>query len=195
MIQERKGNLPILTFDSQAAWDDWLQLNYAETDGIWIKMSKKGTGIQTVNYDEALESALCYGWIDSQIASYDSHYYLHKFSPRRPKSKWSKINREKAEALIGAGRMQLAGLRQVELAQADGRWEAAYDSQSRIKIPEDFQYELGQNTVASEFFATLNSINRYAILYRIQDAKTPATRARRIRKFVDMLANHRRIYP
>lgn len=190
-----KFDLPILLFNNQAAWESWLQLHHADSQGVQLKISKKNSGITTVNYDQALESALCYGWIDSQITAFDSQYYLHKFSPRRPNSKWSKMNCEKAEALIAAGRMQPAGLRQVELAKADGRWEAAYDPQSRISIPEDFRRELNQNPVAKEFFATLDSHNRYAILHRLQDAKKPETRAQRLKKFVDMLENHQKIHP
>lgn len=190
-----KFDLPILLFNNQAAWESWLQLHHADSEGVWLKISKKNTGISTVSYDQALESSLCYGWIDSQIAAFDSQYYLHKFSPRRPKSKWSKMNCEKSEALIAAGRMQPAGLRQVELAKADGRWEAAYDPQSRISIPEDLHRELNQNPVAKEFFTTLDSHNRYAILHRLQDAKKTETRANRLKKFVNMLENHEKIHP
>lgn len=195
MNHEKKGALPILSFETQLAWEAWLQHHQADSGGIWLKIAKKGSGIATVNYDQALESALCYGWIDSQIAQYDHQYYLHKFSPRRPKSKWSKMNREKAEALIVAGRMQPPGYKQVEQAKIDGRWEVAYDPQSQIAVPVDLQLELEHNPQAIAFFATLNKLNRYAILHRIQDARKPETRARRIRKFVEMLANNKKIYP
>ena len=158
-------------------------------------MAKKGSGITTVSYDQAVEVALCFGWIDSQSHSLDSQYYLQKFSPRRPKSKWSKVNCTKAEALIAAGRMQPAGLKQVELARADGRWEAAYDPQSTIAIPDDLQRELDHNPLARAFFAELNAVNRYAILHRIQDAKKPETRLVRIHKYVDMLERQEKIYP
>ena len=195
MDEYQKDDLPIVTFEAQAAWDAWLYQHHANTAGIWLKIAKKGSGITTVNYEQALEVALCYGWIDSQIGAFDSQYYLHKFCPRRLKSKWSKLNREKAENLITAGRMHPAGLKQVELAKADGRWEAAYDPPSQIPIPEDLRRELNQNLVAKEFFSTLNSINRYAILHRIQEAKKPQTRSKRIRKFVEMLTNKQKLYP
>lgn len=195
MSLSSKDNLPIFEFTNQPAWEAWLQIHHTDPTGFWIKMSKKGSGFTTVNYAEALEVALCYGWIDSQIAAYDSQYYLQKFSPRRAKSRWSKLNCEKAEALIAAGRMQPAGFKQVELAKEDGRWEAAYDPQSRITIPEDLQQELEKNQVAKDFFNTLDSPNRYAILHRLQTAQRPATRLRRIRKYVKMLADHQKIYP
>ena len=188
-------NLPILSFDTQESWVAWLKEHHSDSKGIWLKIAKKETGIPSVYYPEALDSALCYGWIDGQKGSLDDEYWLQKFTPRRPKSKWSKINRDKAEALIEAGKMQPAGLRQVELAKADGRWEAAYDSQSRITVPADFQIELDKNQQASNFFNTLNSVNRYAILYQIQTAKKPETRAARIKKFIEMLANQQKLYP
>ncbi len=192
---EAKSGLLILAFPDQAAWEGWLQLHHGETEGVWLKIAKKGAGATSVNYDQALEGALCYGWIDSQIGAYDRQFYLHKFSPRRPKSKWSKMNCQKAEALIDAGRMQPAGLVQVQLAKTDGRWESAYDPASRITVPEDLQQALDQNPLAAAFFTTLDSRNRYAILYRLQDARKPETRATRLRKFVEMLANHQKIHP
>ncbi len=195
MAEETKDGLPILLFNDQPAWEAWLEGQHARQDGIWLKVAKKGSGVATVNYDEALESSLCYGWIDSQIRSFDSQVYLIKFSPRRARSKWSKMNREKAEMLISSGRMQPAGLEQVELARADGRWENAYDPQSQITVPDDLQHELDRNPAAKEFFGSLNSMNRYAILYRIQDAKSAGTREKRIHKFVDMLANHQKPHP
>ena len=195
MPGDTKANLPVLLFENQPAWEAWIQLHYADSDGIWLKMAKKGSGIATISYNEALEIALCFGWIDSQIAAYDQQFYLHKFSPRRSKSKWSKMNREMAETLIATGRMHPPGLQQVELAKADGRWEAAYDPQSQITIPPDLQLALDKNQQAKDFFAALNSINRYAILHRIQTAKKPETRASRIQKFVEMLAKRQKIYP
>ncbi len=195
MPDEMKAGLPILTFPEQATWEGWLQLHHAGSQGAWLKTSKKGSQVSTVSYDGALEIALCYGWIDSQIGAYDSQFYLIKFSPRKPKSKWSKMNCQKAEALIAAGRMQPAGLRQVELAKADGRWLAAYDPASTITIPQDLQHALEQNPPAMEFFQTLNALNRYAILYRLQDARKPETRQKRLRKYVEMLARHEKIHP
>jgi uncharacterized protein YdeI (YjbR/CyaY-like superfamily) len=185
----------VLHFETQADFERWLDENHAGCPGIWLKIAKKDTGIASVNYQQALEAALCYGWIDGQKASLDETYWLQKFTPRGPRSGWSKINREKAEALISAGRMHPAGLRQVQRAQDDGRWERAYDSQSRIAVPDDFQVELDRSPAASDFFATLDSGNRYAILYRIQTAKKAETRAARIRKFIDMLVERKKIYP
>src|SRR5712691_8667724 len=157
----------ILPFDTWQDWEAWLKEHHTSTKGVWLKIAKKGTGIPSVSYAEALDSALCYGWIDGQKGSFDDTYWLQKFTPRGPKSMWSKVNCDKATALLASDRMQLAGRRQVELAKADGRWEAAYDSQSKISIPDDFQGELDNNQKAKEVFMTLNSVNRYAILYRI----------------------------
>lgn len=195
MTDKGKDNLPILLFANQQSWEAWLGEHPMETRGIWLKIAKKGSNISSVNYAEALESALCYGWIDGQKAPWDDQFWLQKFTPRRAKSKWSKINRDKAEALIAAGRMQPAGYRQIELAKEDGRWEAAYEPQSRITIPEDFQSELDKYPSAKDFFSTLNRINRYAILYRILGAKKPETRAALIKRFIDMLAKGEKIYP
>lgn len=188
-------HLPILSFESQNAWEAWLDAHHADTPGVWLKIAKKATGTLSVSYAEVLESALCYGWIDGQKASLDDTHWLQKFTPRRAKSAWSRVNCEKATTLIAAGRMQPAGLRQVEQAQADGRWAAAYDSQSTIEVPADLQRELDAHPAAKAFFGTLDSRNRYAILYRIQTAKKAETRAARIEKFVAMLARGEKIYP
>src|SRR5579884_1982696 len=179
---KKTDNYPILPFASWQDWECWLAEHHTDTEGVWLKLAKKESGIASVTYAEALDIALCYGWIDGQKAAFDEQYWLQKFTPRRPKSGWSKVNCEKAMALIKAGRMQPAGMRQVELAQADGRWERAYDSQSSISVPEDFQRELDKNEQAKAFFATLDSANRYAILYRLQTAKKPETRTTRIHK-------------
>ena len=189
------NGLSIMSFETQQDWERWLTEHHTDTVGIWLKIAKKETGIPSVNYSEALDSALCYGWIDGQKASFDDQYWLQKFTPRRPKSIWSKVNCDKATALIAEGRMQPEGIRQVELAKADGRWESAYESQSKITIPADFQSELDKNQKAKDFFSTLNSINRYAILFRIHSAKKPATRSARINKFIEMLSNNQKIYP
>ncbi len=185
----------MFSFATQQDWEAWLEEHHADARGIWLKIAKKETGIPSVSYPEALESALCYGWIDGQKASHDEQYWLQKFTPRSPKSIWSKVNCEKATALAASGRMRPAGMRQVELAQADGRWEAAYDSQSKSTIPDDFQRELDANPQAKAFFQTLNSVNHYAILFRIQTAKKPETRAARIKTFIDMLAKQQKLYP
>ena len=190
-----RDNLPVLFFESQASWEEWLKQHHLDSSGIWLKMAKKETGISTVNYSEALDSALCFGWIDSQKASFDEQYWLQRFTPRGPKSRWSKLNCERVAALQAEGRMQPEGIRQVELAKADGRWEAAYHSQRTIAVPDDFLMELEKNPEAKAFFGTLNSANRYAILYRIQTAKKPETRHARILRFIEMLANRQVIYP
>ena len=190
-----KQDLPTLPFASRGAWEQWLAEQHATPRGVWLKIAKKDSGITTVTYAEALEVALCYGWIDGQKGSFDQDYFLQRFTPRLPKSKWSKINCAKVEALTAQGAMQPAGLREVERAKADGRWEAAYDAQSRATVPDDLQQELDKNDSARAFFATLDRLNRYAILYRIQDAMKPETRVRRIATFVAMLSEHQKIYP
>jgi len=153
-----------------------------------MKLAKKGTGVTTVTYDEALEVALCFGWIDAQVKRFDETYYLQRFTPRRARSRWSRRNRELAERLVAAGKMRPPGLAQVEAAKADGRWDAAYDGSASAAVPEDLERALARNRRARAFFATLSSQNRYAILYRIQEAKRPETRAGRIARFVEMLA-------
>jgi uncharacterized protein YdeI (YjbR/CyaY-like superfamily) len=190
-----KPELPVLPFASQGEWEEWLDEHHAASGGLWLKIAKKGSGFETVSYAEALDIALCYGWIDGQKASFDDDYWLQRFTPRRARSKWSKVNREKAERLIEEGEMKPAGLREVERARADGRWEAAYDAQSKATVPEDLQRKLDENPEAKAFFATLDSANRYAILYRIGDTKRPETRARRIEQFVAMLKERKKLYP
>lgn len=187
-------DLPILLFASAAEMEEWLEGNHAGSDGIWLKIGKKGSGIASVTYAEALELALCFGWIDSQKRGFDERFFLQRFTPRRPGGKWSRINREKAEALIASGAMRPAGLAEVEAAKADGRWEAAYASQRIAKVPDDLQRELDRNEAARDFFAELDSANRYAILYRLEDAKKPETRERRLRKFVAMLERGEKIH-
>lgn len=187
-------DLPILPFESPQAWADWLEAQYASTAGVWLKFAKVGSGIASVTYPEALEAALCYGWIDGQKKSFDERFWLQKFTPRRAKSIWSKINCQKVEVLIANGAMKPSGLREVEAAKRDGRWDAAYESQSRSSIPEDFQAALNANPTAQAFFATLNSANRYAFLFRIQTVKKAETRAEKIRKFVEMLARGESIH-
>lgn len=191
---DQSNSLPTLHFETQQGWEAWLDAHHADVAGVWLQIAKKTAGTPSVTYAEALDSALCYGWIDGQKASLDDAHWLQKFTPRRPKSAWSRVNCEKATALIAAGRMQLAGQRQVELAKADGRWEAAYDSQSTITVPADLQQELDARPDAKVFFGTLDSRNRYTILYRIQTAKKAETRAARIQKFVEMLSQRQKIY-
>ncbi len=192
---DTKQNLPILSFASQKKWEEWLDKNHQSSKGLWLKIAKKGAETDTVQYAEALEVALAHGWIDGQKGALDESFWLQKFTPRGPRSKWSKINRDKATTLIESGRMKPAGLAEVERAKADGRWEAAYDGQSKASVPEDLQRELDANPDAAAFFATLESYNRYAILYHIQDAKKPETRAKRIEKFIGMLKRGEKMHP
>ena len=184
-----------MPFASREAWEAWLEEEHATSDGLWLKIAKKGSGIETVTFAEALDAALCYGWIDSQRGGFDERYFLQRFTPRKPRSKWSQVNREKVAKLMEAGRMRPAGLREVEWAKADGRWDAAYESQSVATVPEDLRLELEKNEGARKFFETLDRANRYAILHRIQDAKKPETRARRIAQYVEMLAEGKKLYP
>jgi uncharacterized protein YdeI (YjbR/CyaY-like superfamily) len=190
-----KPDLPVIPFESREAWEAWLEERHATSSGLWVKFAKKYSGIVSVSHADALDVALRHGWIDGQAAKFDENYWLQRFTPRRPRSKWSKINRDKVKQLIEQGEMKPAGLQEVERAKADGRWDAAYEAQSKATVPDDLQRELEKNDLAREFFATLDSRNRYAILYRIQDAKKPETRARRIEKYVAMLREHKTIYP
>jgi len=186
---------PIIPFASQEHWASWLDANHAISKGIWLKIAKKDAGIATVSYGAALDVALCYGWIDGQKASLDEQFWLQKFTPRGTRSRWSKVNRDKAETLMERGAMQPAGMAEVERAKRDGRWDDAYEGQRNATVPEDLKRELDKNPVALAFFATLKGANRYAILYRIHDAKKPETRARRIEQFIAMLNEHKKVYP
>jgi uncharacterized protein YdeI (YjbR/CyaY-like superfamily) len=189
------NGVPIVLFASPDEWEAWLDEQHAASPGLWLRLAKKESGLQSVSYQEALDVALCYGWIDSQKKSYDEQSWLQKFTPRRARSIWSKVNREKVQRLIESGRMKAAGLKEVEAAQQDGRWAAAYDSQSNATVPDDFQAELDKHPEAHAFFSTLNSANRYAILFRIQTAKKAETRSRRIRQLVEMLARQEKLHP
>jgi uncharacterized protein YdeI (YjbR/CyaY-like superfamily) len=188
-------DIPVLPFERQKDWAVWLDKNHATSSGVWLKLAKKASGIKSVTYDEALEEALCFGWIDGQKRSHDETSWLQKFTPRGPKSIWSKINTEKAQRLIESGRMKPAGLKEVESARQDGRWDAAYSSQSKATVPDDLQAELDRSAKAKAFFATLDSRNRYAILHRIHTAKKAQTRAKRIEQFIRMLEMKEKIYP
>ena len=189
------AELPVKPFATQSEWERWLERNHERQDGIWVKFAKKDSGVGSLTYAEALHVALAYGWIDGQVKRFDERFYLQRFTPRRARSKWSKINRASAEKMIAAREMKPAGLREVERAKADGRWAAAYDSPSTVTVPDDLQRELDANPRARDAFAALNSTNRYAILYGIQDAKKPETRARRIAKFVAMLEDGGKPHP
>jgi uncharacterized protein YdeI (YjbR/CyaY-like superfamily) len=188
------ADLPTLLFGSLAELEVWLEANHADSAGVWLKIAKKGSGVESVTYAQALELALCFGWIDSQKRGLDERFFLQRFTPRRPRGKWSLINREKAEVLIASKAMRPAGLVEVEAAKADGRWEAAYAGQRKAEVPEDLQRELDRSQSAREFFATLDSANRYAILYRLQEAKKPETRKRRLQKFIAMLERGEKIH-
>ena len=178
---------PILEVGTRAEWEKWLERNHAKSPGVWLRLAKKGATKPSVTYAEALESALCYGWIDAQKRSESDTTWLQRFMPRRPRSIWSKINREKALALISSGRMKPPGLAEVERAKADGRWDAAYDSPSSATVPDDFQKALNRSARAKKFFKTLNAANRYAILWRIQTARKAETRSARIQSMIEML--------
>ncbi|MFF0573177.1 YdeI/OmpD-associated family protein [Streptosporangium saharense] len=187
--------LESLFFPSAEAFEEWLVANHDSSSGLWLRLAKKVPGVEALDYVQALDVALCYGWIDGQKKSLDATHWLQRFTPRRPRSRWSKVNRDKVAALLEQGRMRPAGLLEVERAKADGRWEAAYDGSRTATVPEDLELALAGNPVAREFFATLDSRNRYAVLHRVQEAKKPETRARRIEKFVTMLAEHKKVYP
>jgi uncharacterized protein YdeI (YjbR/CyaY-like superfamily) len=193
MSSER--NEPVQAFASRAEWEAWLAEHHATTSGLWLQIAKKDSGVDSISYAEALDVALCYGWIDGQKGKLDDRHWLQRFTPRKPRSPWSKINCAKATALLESGEMQPAGLREVERAKADGRWDAAYSGQRTMTVPEDLSRALEQNHPARDFFATLDSANRYAILYRIGEAKKPETRARRIETYVAMLGEGKKIHP
>lgn len=188
MTKTSKAEEPLLFFATPLAWAEWLRENHAQSKGLWLKMAKKESKIESLDYAGALRAALCWGWIDSQTGSIDAQFWKQRFTPRGPKSVWSKVNREHVAALISSGEMQAPGLAEVEKAKQDGRWEAAYDPPSRAAVPDDLAAALAQNPAAKEFFETLRSANRYAILYRLQAAKKPETRAKNLEKFVAMLA-------
>jgi uncharacterized protein YdeI (YjbR/CyaY-like superfamily) len=188
------AELPTLPFKNQRAFAAWLKKNHARAPGLWLKLAKKGFR-PSVTYAEAVEEALCYGWIDGQGKRFDDAWWLQKFTPRTARSIWSKINRDKAQELIRAGRVQPAGLAAIEAAKQNGRWDAAYDSQRTASVPADFQAELDSHPKAQAFFATFNSANRYAITFRLQNAKKAETRARRIEQFIDMLEKGEKLHP
>jgi uncharacterized protein YdeI (YjbR/CyaY-like superfamily) len=183
-----------LRFASQRAFEAWLRRHHASSDGVWLLIAKAGAGEATVSYAQAVEAALCYGWIDGQKKALDDQHWLQRFTPRRERSLWSKINRAKAQALIQSGRMQPSGLAQIERAKADGRWDTAYDGARSAAVPDDLQAALDAQPKARKFFATLDSANRYAVLWRVQTAKKPETRAKRIDTLVAMLARGEKIH-
>lgn len=193
MIKEL-NELPILFFGEQQSLEDWLESNYNTSQGFWLQIAKKNSGVVSVSYDEALESALCYGWVDSQKEKFDEKTLLQRFTQRGAKSIWSKVNREKAELLIANGRMKPSGFKAIEAAKQNGYWDKAYESQSIASLPEDFAIELEHNSKVKAFYDTLNSQNKYAILFRIHNAKKQETCAKRIQQFVMMLEKGEKIY-
>ena len=194
-MAKTKSDRPIIAFESQQAWNDWLAAEAADSEGLWLKLAKKSSGIASVSKSEAVDTALCHGWIDGQLDSFDDKYSLVRFTPRRQASKWSERNRSRALELIKLGQMLPAGMKEVERAQKDGRWEAAYAPQSTADIPDDLRAALAKNKKASKFFEALDRVNRYSILYRIHNAKKPETRAAHVKKFVAMLAAGETIHP
>ena len=183
-----KDDLPIIAFESQSRWAKWLAENHAQPTGIWLRIFKKASGAASITYAEALDEALCYGWIDGQANKYDERSWLQKFTPRRKKSVWSKVNTQHVERLIKAGKMKAAGLKEIEAAKQDGRWQQAYDSPKNMTVPEDFLKELEKDSKAKTFFETLNKTNLYSIAFRLQTAKKPETREKRMKAILEMLA-------
>jgi uncharacterized protein YdeI (YjbR/CyaY-like superfamily) len=190
-----RDDLPVLAFESAADWETWLAERHDTAPGAWLRIAKRGSGEQTPSYQEAVEVALCFGWIDGQKRPLDESFWLQRFTPRKPGGRWSQINAATAARLIEAGRMRPAGLREVERAKADGRWDSAYAGQRASTVPADLQQALAANDAARAFFEQLNSVNRYAILYRIGAVKRPETRARKIAEYVAMLASGQTIHP
>jgi uncharacterized protein YdeI (YjbR/CyaY-like superfamily) len=188
-------DLPVIAFKSQQAWNAWLTSQPAQSKGLWLKLAKKASGVASVSRQEAVDTALCHGWIDGQLDSFDDKYWLIRFTPRQSKSIWSEKNRARALELIELGRMRPAGLNEIERAKNDGRWNAAYAGQSTAQVPDDLRTALERRGKAKKFFETLDSRNRYAILHRIHTAKKTETRIARIEKFVTMLAEGKTIYP
>lgn len=187
MQKQDINDLPILSFESFSEWEKWLSKNYEQTTGFWMRIYKKGSNVKSINYAEALDEALCYGWIDGQKKSYDEQSFLQRFTPRRSRSIWSKRNIENVGRLEKEGRLKPSGLKEIEAAKADGRWTAAYDSPSRMQVPDYFINELLKNKEAFAFYESLNKTNKYAITWRLQTAKKPETREKRMKQILEML--------
>jgi uncharacterized protein YdeI (YjbR/CyaY-like superfamily) len=187
-------DLPVLAFGDVESWERWLRKNGATSKGLWLKFSKAGAATPTLKKSEAIEGAICHGWIDGQLAGFDEHYFLTRFTPRRRDSPWSEINRKAALRLIAAGRVCETGLREIEAAKANGRWDKAY-SQSKSVVPADLQAALKTAPAAGRFFEALDRVNRFAVIYRVNDAKKAETRAKRIAQYVEMLARGETLHP
>jgi uncharacterized protein YdeI (YjbR/CyaY-like superfamily) len=187
-------NLPIISFESAARWEEWLADNHTQPSGVWLRIFKKDSGEASVTYAEALDEALCYGWIDGQKNKYDDRSWLQKFTPRRQKIIWSKVNTQHVKRLIEAGKMKAAGLREIEAAKQDGRWQQAYDSHKNMTMPEDFLSDLEKDPQAKAFFETLNNTNKYSISFRLQTAKKPETREKRMKVILEMLARREKLH-
>jgi len=194
MKKPDKNELPVISFESPMEWEQWLEINHTNVNGIWLQFFKKGSSVPSVTYEQALDEALCYGWIDGQKKTYDERSYLIKFTPRRAKSIWSKKNIEHIARLHKQGKMKPRGIKEAELAKADGRWEQAYDSPSNMKMPDDFLQRLSKNKKAKAFFETLNKANTYAIAWRLQTAKKPETREKRMQQLLEMMAQGKKIH-
>ena len=195
MTNRKPAELPVRLFKDDAAWEAWLAREHARSAGLWLRIARKASNVRSVSYAEALDVALCYGWIDGQKQAFDDSTWLQKFTPRGKRSIWSKINRENVQRLVESGRMRPPGLEAVDGAKANGQWDAAYDSHRTAGVPDDLQRALDARPNAKAFFATLNRTNRYAILFRIQSVKRAETRARKIEQFLDMLERHEVIHP
>jgi uncharacterized protein YdeI (YjbR/CyaY-like superfamily) len=193
-VVNKLSEYPIQFFEDQESWENWLEENHDSSSGIRLQIAKKQSGVVSISYEEALESALCYGWIDSKKETFDEKTWLQRFTPRGAKSIWSKVNKEKAELFIKIGRMKSSGMKAIEIAKKNGQWDGAYEPQSSATIPEDFVIELNKNSIAKAFFETLDSRNRYAILFRIKSAKKQETRMKRIQQFIMMLEKGEKIY-
>lgn len=195
METSKHDKYPVKEFKTLRSFETWMVKNHAKAEGVWIKVAKAASGIKSINAPQALDVALCYGWIDGLRRGLDENYFLQKYTPRTPTSTWSVINKDKVASLIREGKMQPAGLAAIEVAKKNGRWASAYESQKNITVPEDLQAALDKNKKAKAFFARLSSQNRFAILFRIGNVKKPETRARKIQEYVAMLQKHETIYP
>ena len=189
-----KIDLPVIHFEKAGVLNDWLEKNHQDSSGIWLRIFKKNSGVLSVNYDQALDEALCFGWIDGQVKSYDDKSYIQKFTPRRARSMWSKRNIEHVKRLENEGRMKPSGIKEAEAAKSDGRWDRSYDSPSNMTIPEDFMNELSKDPVTAGFYNNLNKTNKYAIAWRLQTAKKTETRTKRMKAILEMLAKGKKFH-